>query len=240
MPSNNYGENKVVFKIEGESEGEFVRRVNRFLGMVKINGEIVNVHIHDPGRLEELLYPGNMVLLKRYHKYGRKTSWEIIASKLDERWIFTNSKFHSKIAENILKGEFSPFGRAKNIVSEVRYGKSRLDFYIEDYDLWIEVKGCTLLKESMALFPDAPTVRGRRHVEELIRIRELGSRAAIIFLVFVPAKYFSPNYETDPDFSHALEVAHSKGVEIYPISLNYNGREIIYEGELSVRFRFRN
>ncbi len=237
MPSHNHGKNKVVFRIEGDTVGKFIRRENRFLAKVKIKDEIVNAHIHDPGRLGELLYPGNTVLLKYYEDGRRKTSWEIIASKLGERWIFINSKFHNKIAENILKRDFSPFGRAKNIVKEIKYGKSRLDFYIEDYNLWIEVKGCTLLKGSTALFPDAPTVRGRKHVLELTKIRESGYRAAIIFIVFVPAEEFSPNYETDPEFFRALEIANFRGVEIHPLRLNYNGSEVVYEGEIPVKFR---
>ena len=236
MSCNNYGENKVIFSIHPDKKGIFLERLNRFVGLVKIEEKIAYVHIHDPGRLSELLYEGNEILLKRYNSAKRKTSWEIIASKLGNEWILTNSKFHSKIAERILESDFSPFGCLNDIVSEVKYGKSRLDFYIPSKNLWIEVKGCTLLKDFAALFPDAPTSRGRRHIEELIKIRENGGRSALIFLVFVPAKFFSPNWKTDPKFSEALDNAHRMGVEIHAIRLNYDGSKIAYEGEIPIRF----
>ena len=235
MSCHNYGEDKVIFRIEGDAVGKFLSRDNRFLATVELNGEKIKAHVHDPGRLGELLFPSNEVLLKKYDARKRRTSWEIIASRMGEMWIFTNSKFHSRIAEGILKSELSPFGCLQDLISEVRYGKSRLDFYSPSRNLWIEVKGCTLQKNSIALFPDAPTSRGRKHMEELIKIREEGLMSAVIFLIFVPARYFSPNRKTDPEFSSALIRAYSEGVEIHPLRLDYDGAKITYEGEIPIK-----
>ncbi len=237
MPSDNNGKNKVILEIQGDSIAIFVRRLNRFLGSVRLEEQIVEAHIHDPGRLEELLFPGNLVLLKRYSSAKRKTSWEIIAARLHNTWIFLNSKFHRPISERILKDEkISPFGKVDDLIPEVKVGNSRLDFLLlkGDERIWVEVKGCTLVHRSEALFPDAPTSRGRRHVEELIKLRKGGDRAALIFLVFPRASCFSPNIATDPEFAELFSEAIDVGVEVYPLLLGYDGSQIFYQAPIPI------
>ncbi len=232
MPRHNNGENKVVLKISGDAIGIFIERKNRFLASVEIDETPHEVHVHDPGRLNELLYPGNRVLLKKYPLGKRKTEWELIAADKNGGWIFTNSKFHRKISETILRDALiSPLGSLDSLKAEVRTGRSRIDFLAkkDGRRIWIEVKGCTLEKNGVALFPDAPTARGRRHVEELIHLKEEGDDAAIIFLVFVDAVCFKPNRETDIEFSRAFEKAMKNGVEIYPLMLSYDSRSIRFE-----------
>lgn len=192
MPGNNNGENKIVFEISYDSLGKFITRNNRFLGEVLIDGKKTYGHIHDPGRLEELLKKGNDILLKRYDKKNRKTEWEVIAARYGKNWIFINSKFHSSITRKILEN------------SEINVGGSRLDFLLmrKNEKIWVEVKGCTLMIDHIALFPDAPTERGRRHVEKLIKLRKEGNRSVLIFLVFHNAKCFSPNKERDEKFAN--------------------------------------
>ncbi len=237
MPGNNNGENKIVFEIPYDAQGKFRARDNRFLGRFSLDGKTVYVHIHDPGRLEELLKNGNEVLLKKYNKKGRRTKWEVIAAKFRNNWIFTNSKFHSAIARKIIEDpKISPLGKVDKIYPEIKVGESRLDFLIlrKNEKIWVEVKGCTLMEENIALFPDAPTVRGKRHVEELIKLREKGDRAALIFLVFHNAKCFSPNEERDENFAKKFYRAIKEGVEIYPIHLSYDGNFIYYHGVIPV------
>ena len=237
MSCNNYGKDKVILRLKGDAEGVFVKRLNRFLATVKIGKETHYAHVHDPGRLGELLYQGNLVLLKKYPKKGRKTEWELIAAKYNDDWIFTNSKFHRIISERILGNEnISPLGKLDEIKPEVKVGKSRIDYLAikNGKKIWIEVKGCTLMKDGVALFPDAPTERGRRHVNELIKLKKSGDRAAIIFLVFVKARCFAPHKSTDPEFARTFFHAIDNGVEIYPLLFHYTGEEVIFCGHMDL------
>ena len=116
------------------------------------------VHVRDPGRLKELLYPGNKVLVK--HKSGekRKTQWEIIAA-WDNEWVLINSGYHRAISEAILNNpKISPFGELDGLKAEVTVGHSRLDFMLEkdEGQIALEIKGCTLEIDNIALFPDLP------------------------------------------------------------------------------------
>jgi len=237
MPSDNNGKGKIVLTIKGDVVGVFIKRLNRFLATVKIGKDIHYVHVHDPSRLGELLYPGNKVLLKKYSKKHRKTAWELIAAKYKERWVFTNSKFHRLISERILQdNEISPLGKLDEIRPEVTIGKSRIDYLAikNGRKVWIEIKGCTLEKNSIALFPDAPTERGRRHLEELIKLKNSGDEAIIIFLVFVKALCFAPNNATDPKFAKIFLKALKNRVGVYPLLLDYNGFEIKFYGLLKL------
>ncbi len=227
-----------VMDIAWDAEALFVDRPNRFLATVKMirpgAGTLQQVHVRDPGRLEELLLPGNRLLLSAACSPGRKTAWDLIAARSEAGWVLVNSGLHRTIAERILKiSGLSPFGKACRIRAEVKRGRSRLDFLIttvEDEDVWIEVKGCTLVRHGIALFPDAPTSRGTKHLRELIEIKDAGQRAAVMILVLrAEADCFSPNRETDGLFSDTLDLARKKGVEVYPLkfalqddgSLNY-------------------
>jgi len=213
-------------EIKGERIATFEKRLNKFLGVA--DGELV--HIHDPGRLEKVLYEGNKVLLKK--AYGkRKTKWDIIACRYEKKWVFTNSSYHSIISMNILKKGL--IMKARKIEKEVKYGDSRIDFFING-NMFVEVKGCTLEKNGRALFPDAPTARGRRHLESLIHAIYQGYEASIIFLIFVPARCFSPNDEIDEDFARIFYNALSHGIKVYPVLLDYDGRWIYYRKTISL------
>jgi len=225
-----------IIKLNPDAEAVFIKRNNRFLATVDIihpfNQREVHVHIHDPGRLKEILKKGTPLLLKKARNPGRKTAWDAIAGKVDDIWVLIHSGYHRKIAEEILKNpEISLFGKRYDIQPEPKYKNSRLDFLLkgDDETIWIETKGCTLAVNKTALFPDAPTQRGKRHVEHLIEIKNAGKRAAVIFLVFrSDAEVFSPNWETDPEFSKALREAKEKGVEIHALKLSYNTKEISF------------
>ncbi len=242
MPSNNYGESKVIFTLPYDSKGIFLERPNRFLGKVLINDKEELVHIHDPGRLSELLYKGNEVLLKKYNKEKRKTKWELIGAKYKGNWIFTNSKFHRIISQRILEDPaISPFGRVDEIKAEVKIGKSRIDYLLikNKKRIWVEVKGCTLEENNIALFPDAPTIRGRRHVEELKNMIYKGDDASLLILVFHPhVKCFAPNEKKDEKFAESYWNAINNGLRVYPSLLQYDGRNIIFKGYTSLCANF--
>jgi sugar fermentation stimulation protein A len=199
----------------------------------------VRVHVHDPGRLKELLYPGNEVLLRKASTAGRKTEWDLVAAKSVGDWVLVHTGFHRGLAETILRSPgISPLGEMEEIVPEVKRNGSRLDFLLRGKDgreTWLEVKGCTLVVDSVALFPDAPTERGLRHVRELIELAKSGENASLLILVFLKsAECFRPNVDTDPAFSDAFYEALNQGVGIHPVILGYREGHIRYEGEIPV------
>jgi sugar fermentation stimulation protein A len=228
--------------IPWDEEAVLRSRPNRFIGIVDIpaldlQGE--RVHVHDPGRLKELLFSGARVLLRREEKQTRKTKWDIIAAAWGERWILVHTGYHRRITEHLLKNaSISPFGRLRTIRSEVSVGKSRIDFLVTQEDgtrTLIEVKGCTLTQNGIALFPDAPTERGRRHLETLMDQRKEGLNTAFIILIFrSDSRCFLPNLETDPRFSETFYRARREGVNIYPLVFEYRDGTIYYLKEIPV------
>ncbi|HOP26647.1 MAG TPA: DNA/RNA nuclease SfsA [Candidatus Sabulitectum sp.] len=230
----------VMAEIPDAIEAVFMERPNRFLliagdGM----GSRFAVHVPDPGRLRELLYPGNRLLVIPSPGEGRKTKWTLAAARLGSSWVLVNTTFHREIASRFLLGGHSPLGRISALRAEVKSpsGGSRFDFLVNDR-LWLEVKGCTLLKNGVAMFPDAPTLRGRKHVNELMEIASGGSPAGVLFLVFVNgAEYFTANSETDPGFAEALRTAVSAGVSVWCAEMSFDGKRVFLEGELPFRVR---
>ncbi len=229
-----------LLKLDWDAEGVFRERPNRFVGMVELppehGGGIEAVHVHDPGRLRELLFPGARVALKHADRPGRKTAWTLVAAQHQGEWVLVNSGLHRAISHALLSSPgLSPIGEASHIVPEVMFGKSRLDYRIERADgtlVYVEVKGCTLAVDGVALFPDAPTKRGARHVAELMELKALGHRAAIIILVFRKnVRCFRPNRATDPEFAAVFQKAVAAGVEVYPVVCAVQDRAVWYQGE---------
>jgi len=245
MQRKRKGQEKRLLEIPWDKRAIFLKRPNRFLGICEDpdTGSQLKVHVRDPGRLRELLFKGNEVLVRKASNPDRKTKWDLIAAKgQGDDWILVNSGFHSKLASMILADEeLSPFGPASDIRPEVKVGESRLDFVINlkensaTQPIYIEVKGCTLEQGGKALFPDAPTKRGTRHLHELIRLVDADKRAAVLFLIFCQAvSCFDANKATDPEFHRALYEARERGVEIHPIKLAYKDGYIWYKGEVGV------
>ncbi len=225
-----------LYPIPHDKEGKFIKRNNRFVGEVEIEGLCHLVHIHDPGRLKELLYPGNKVLVQEAKNKNRKTKWDLIAARKKDEWILVHSGFHRKISEELIsRGKIRGLEEIEQIKAEVKVDHGRLDFcvFLEKNKIWIETKGCTLFKKDVALFPDAPTERGTRHIRALIELRERGDRAMLLILIFSPsARCFSPNKDTDPKFSETFSMALDRGIEIRPISLYYDGEYIYFSKEI--------
>ncbi|WP_407356460.1 DNA/RNA nuclease SfsA [Methanolobus sp. WCC5] len=242
---------KPVLHICTDIEGKVIERPNRFLAIVELELDGVRkhekVHVHDPGRLTDLIYPGNRVLLRKADSTKsknkgkiRKTGWDMIAARFAEDWILVNSAFHREISgwaiENGIIGFLS---NADSILPEQKYGTSRLDYLLEKQGrkIWIEVKGCTLAEDGVATFPDAPTTRGKRHLEELMHVVDQGDEAAVIMLIFRPqAKCFTPNRKIDPDFSETMLKASEKGVRIFPLQFSFKENNIYYVSEIPLCF----
>lgn len=234
-----------LLKIEDLVKGKFIARPNRYIAQVEIEGIVETVHVHDPGRLKELLYEDNEVLVKYVPSNTRKTSWDMIAAKKDAEFVLIHSGYHRYIADAILNNpKYNPFGEFKDLKAEVKYGKSRIDFkgdvFIPEKDeteaLWVEVKGCSLSENQIAMFPDAPTVRGTRHLEELIEIKDHGTRAGVLLLVLIDANLFVPKRDTDPKFYDTFYRAITHGVEIHPVKvlLSTNG-ELKFYGRVPIK-----
>ncbi len=238
--------NRPLLEIPHDTRGIFQKRKNRFLGTVEmLDGSSQDVHIRDPGRLNEILYAGNEVLLERAKNENRKTDWSLLAGKVKDHWILVNSGYHRVIAEKILENEdTSPFKNIKSYEAEKGLGDSRIDFFLKrgDEAVWVEVKGCTLAKDEVALFPDAPTQRGTKHVEELTRVLEdEGTSSALLFLVFRPdAVVFEPNEDRDPNFAEAFKTALAGGIEVHAVQLAYTGSVIEYRGTLPLTENYRD
>ncbi len=212
-----------LFKLSDLKRGVFINRQNRFVGTLKYNEKIEFAHIHDPGRLKELLLKGVEVL---FTKSKGKLKYYIKAVKKENEWILIDSALHSKIALQIIK-ILPEFSDIKIIKKEVPLGNSRIDFLLDNIPL--EVKGCSLVKNKLALFPDAPTERGKRHVEEIIK-----HNGILLFLIFRKASRFSPNNDTDPKFAEKLSEARKKGIPIIPLQIHFDGENIFYMGKIEL------
>lgn len=198
--------------------GKLIRRVNRFIAEVFINGIKEQVHIKNTGRLIELLLPEAEVLLEVSDNPARKTKYSLIAAAKNGSWVNIDSQAPNAAAFEALKaGKLLEFGLVKTAKREVTYGDSRFDLYFEKDDEkgFIEVKGVTLEKHGIALFPDAPTSRGTKHVFELAKAVQEGYTGAILFLVQMKGcRVFVPHKEMDAAFAEALLQASQQGVQI--------------------------
>lgn len=214
-------------------KGTFQERPNRFLVIFEHEGCKEKAHLRDPGRLRELLLPGAGLLLRPAQNMAkRKTKYDVIAVWSESIWVLVNSGFHSDLAQELIESrlisEFEGYTVKKR---EYTYGKSRLDFLLtgQEGSILLEVKGCTLVEGGQARFPDAPTERGKRHIEELITAKNQGLKAAVLFIIpREDAKIFSPNWDMDPAFSQALERAEKHGVHIiaHSFRLTYKKDEL--------------
>jgi sugar fermentation stimulation protein A len=170
--------------------------------------------------LGELLVPGRRVVLLGRSGGNRKTAYDLSAVLLDGVWVSLDARLpNDLVAEALLEGEIEPLAGYPKMQREVAFGGSRLDFLLEANDkplFLIEVKSVTLVEGGWACFPDAVTLRGRRHLLELASAVELGYRAAVVFVVQrEDAQGFRPHDESDPDFGRALRAVTRQGVEVY-------------------------
>lgn len=197
-------------------KGTFISRPNRFIANVMIGGREEVCHVKNTGRCRELLVEGCTVWLEHSDSESRKTAFDLVAVEKGHRLINMDSQAPNKAVVEWLR-EKKPFGEGFCVYPERKYGNSRFDFYMESQDrkIFMEVKGCTLEKDGVVLFPDAPTLRGVKHIRELSRCLDEGYEAYIMILVQMSdVKYFTPNYDTHPEFGEALEKAAQKGVKI--------------------------
>lgn len=197
-------------------EARFLSRPNRFIAHVELDGKEEVVHVKNTGRCRELLTPGARVWLEEGKNPDRKTRWDLIAVLKGDRLINMDSQAPNQVAREWLEAG-GLFPRADRIQPEYTYGNSRFDLYAEaeGRKILMEVKGVTLEEEGVVRFPDAPSQRAVKHLEELVRAREEGYETYVFFVIQMKdVKYFTPNRETHPEFAQALERAAAAGVKI--------------------------
>ena len=210
------------------TKARFLSRPNRFIAQAEIDGKTETVHVKNTGRCKELLIQGCDIWLTAPNTQGRKTKYDLVAvRKSNGLLINIDSQAPNKVMLEWLKKQ-----NYDRIVPEYTYGNSRIDFYIENGDekILMEVKGCTLEKDGIGYFPDAPTERGVKHIYELIKAKREGYRAVLAFVIQMNGiKEVRPNTETHPEFETAWKEALTADVEIifYTCHVRENGFEII-------------
>ena len=202
-------------KYERIEKAVFLERPNRFIAYVnRIGGreEKEVVHVKNTGRCRELLLPGAGVYIQRSDNPDRKTQWDLIAVEKDGQIINMDSQVPNKAVEEWIR-EGNLFLDVTRIKPEYKYGNSRIDFLVETEEkkVLIEVKGVTLKEGETARFPDAPSDRAVKHLEELIRAVEEGWEAYVFFVIQMKGvKKILPNVDTHPEFAKALWKAKEK------------------------------
>jgi sugar fermentation stimulation protein A len=224
-------------------KGSFIKRLNRFEGIVEIEGKEELVHIPNTGRCRELFVMGAGVLLEIRESKTRKTPYELIMVYKGERLISMDSQAPNRIVEEAVRaGLTKEIGDYEYVKREVFYHSSRFDLFLKKTEqsgkedsCYIEVKGVTLEVDGTAMFPDAPTERGARHVKELADARKEGYRAVIVFLIQMGnVKQFIPNALMDPEFAEALATAHQIGVEVLAYNCRVGENEIVLNESIPV------
>lgn len=202
-------------KYENMVPGIFLRRPNRFVAHVEIEGREEVVHVKNTGRCRELLSEGAKVWCHKSDNPNRKTEYDLICVQKEQRLINMDSQ-----APNIAVGEWlrgGGLGEVSDIRPEVTFGNSRFDFAFQKdgKPCFMEVKGVTLENNGICAFPDAPTQRGARHLRELIQAVQSGFDAYALFVIQMSdVEYLHPNDATDPEFGHALRRAAQAGVRV--------------------------
>jgi len=198
--------------------GLFVKRLNRFAAIVQINGQETVCHVPNTGRLRELLVEGCMVRVRKAVSPFRKTQYDLLLVKYADQWVAIDSHLANKLVyQDMLDKRLKGFENITSIQKEISYGHSRFDIGVVNQGLpWmIENKCVTLVEDDCAMFPDAPTERGRRHLLELMKAQKDGFQCAVFFIVQrEDCLFFRPNDRMDEEFGIFLRKAFHQGLLI--------------------------
>lgn len=206
-------------------EGTFQSRPNRFAVHCAIEGRETKVFMPNPGRMGELLLPGaELILADHGVQASRKTRYTVMAVRYQGRVVFLHTHLNNTAARRLIESRAIPALSEYGIAgTEITVGGNRFDFLLNDAEgaLCLEVKSCTLSANGIAMFPDAVTERGRRHVESLAAMHAAGEKSALLFLIHHgPARVFLPDYHTDYAFSQAFLDAEDK-LPVHAVSIEW-------------------
>lgn len=214
----------------------FLERPNRFIAHCTVDGMIETVHVKNTGRCRELLVPGATVYLEKSSNPNRKTAYDLVTVETPFGPVNMDAAAPNQVAGELLRAG-AILSSPTLVQPEVRFGASRLDFYAENdrQRLFVEVKGVTLRQGEWAVFPDAPTVRGTKHMGELVQAVAQGYRAMALLIVQMGGcTAFRPNRETDPAFCRALRDARAAGVEVRAVDCRVTPNTVTANRELPV------
>ena len=202
--------------------GRFVRRLNRFAALVEVGGRLTRVHVRNSGRLHELFTPGRPVLLDPAATADRRTRFTLALVRLPSGYVSADAHLPNTLVAEGLQAHTIPGLTGYRILRrEPRLGRNRADFLLArgGRQCLLEVKSVTLVEDGVALFPDAPTIRGRTHLEHLIAARQQGLGAAVLFVIQrADARAFAPNQAADPEFCATLRRAVRAGVQVQALT----------------------
>ncbi|MDY4892091.1 MAG: DNA/RNA nuclease SfsA, partial [Agathobacter sp.] len=207
-------------------------RPNRFIAHVELNGKVETVHVKNTGRCRELLFPGADVILSHSGNPSRKTAYDLIAVYKEGLGLVNiDSQAPNQVVKEWLKGQAFTLVRP-----EYGYGDSRIDFYMEKGNkrYLMEVKGCTLERDGIGYFPDAPTERGVKHLHELTKAVSEGYQAYLTFVIQMEGvTKVLPNIETHPEFGEALQTAQEAGVKVVYLPCQVEEDEIFTKDDFA-------
>ena len=220
-------------------EGIFLERVNRFFARVEVDGREVGVHVANSGRMKELFVPGWRVLVRPVSGNHRKTKFDLVLVDMGNALASADARMPNPLlAEGVANGHLQQFAGYTDMRREVIFGDSRLDLMLEGPLglCYIEAKSVTLVTNGVGLFPDAPTIRGAKHLRTLETVLEAGHRAAVVFVVQRPdASAFATSDPSDPDLADALRSVVAAGVEAYAYNCEVTERSIRLDQALPIR-----
>lgn len=221
-------------------KADFKKRINRFVAECDIKGENIKVHVKNTGRCKELLKENAFVYLQKSDNPNRKTAYDLISVYKGKELFNMDSQVPNRLVKEAIENgniKLEGFDEDMIIKPETKYGNSRLDFLIQNKNrkAYVEVKGVTLEENGIAMFPDAPTVRGIKHIRDLIDALKECNDAYLIFVIqFRGSKYFTPN-PSHKDFIEALKDAKNSGVNILAFECFVSMDEVKVVHEIEVK-----
>lgn len=221
-------------------EGIFLSRPNRFIAHIELSsrkGQIEICHVKNTGRCKELLIPGTRVYVQRSDNPARKTKYDLIVVEKGDILVNMDSQAPNAAVAEWISGS-SIFSKDAVVKREVTFGKSRFDLYVEDgcRKAFCEVKGVTLEENGIARFPDAPTERGIKHIQELINCKEAGYEAYLLFVIQMKGvSRLEPNDRTHPAFGNMMREAVKHGVKIMAYDCLVDSTSMIMDKEITVK-----
>jgi sugar fermentation stimulation protein A len=220
-------------------EGRFLSRPNRFIANVMVNGRAERAHVKNTGRCRELLLENAVVYLQKHDDPNRSTGWSLIGVEKGNQIVNIDSQAPNKVIhEWLLAGGLGGIGDILAIRPEFTYGDSRIDFLVETTEekILMEVKGVTLEEDGVAMFPDAPTERGIKHLLELCKSLKDGYRPVVAFVLQMTGiRYFTPNVRTHKAFADALCFAQKEGVRVLALDCDVGRDSLAIKSRVDVR-----
>lgn len=225
-------------KYENIRKAKFIRRINRFVAEIELDGQVKQCHVKNTGRCKELLLKNSEVYVQEFSENcGRKTLYDLITVAKNGFFINIDSQAPNVVFQEFLKNYCKECFSVKR---EVKYNKSRFDFYVEcnERKIFIEVKGVTLENDGICRFPDAPTERGVKHLNELAECIKDGYEAYVVFVVQMEnAKRVEPNFDTHFEFGEALNKASESGVGVFAFNCEVKSDYLAIKDSVKVDLR---